>query len=243
VSGWLGQGNTLTAGKPKFRELELKLRKVGAFIYTTDELIADAIALGAWINKYLPLELQFRTEDAFINGDGSNKPQGILSSGSLITATRSSSGHVLADDMRAMYYRMWAPLRKTAVFLISQEVEAEIEQGFIVIGTAGQLDPSYKPAGSVPGQVYSTYKNIPIIPVEYCAALGTSGDVILVNLGEYTSIDKGGIEQAVSLHVAFLTDEAVYRFMYRVDGQMSWNSALTPKNGGNSLSPVIVLST
>ena len=42
--------------------------------------------------------------------------------------------------------------------------------------------------------------------------------------------------------VAFLTDEAVYRFMYRVDGQLNWNAALTPKSGGSPLSPVVTLT-
>lgn len=243
VSGWLGQGLTLTGGKPKFRLMDLKLRKVGAFVYTTDELLQDAVALDAWINKYLPLELQFRTEDAVLNGDGSNKPQGAINSGAIIKVTRNTTGHITREDLAAMYLRMWAPLRGNAVFLIDQSCESDLDILSVAIGTAGVLDSSYKAAGSVPGQKYATYKNIPIIPVEYMAALGTTGDIMLVNLDEYTAIDKGGIEQAISLHVAFLTDESVYRFMYRIDGQLSWSAALTPKNGGNSLSAAIIITT
>lgn len=241
VSGWLGQGLTLTAGKPKFRLMDLKLKKVGAFVYSTDELIADAVALEAWIGKYLPLELTFRTEDGVFNGTGGNQLQGILNSGAVITVTRSSAGQVIADDMRAMIARMWAPLRANAVFFVNQTVEPELSVLNIAVGTGGVLDPNYRPAGSAPGQIYATYMGIPIIPVEYCAALGTSGDIVLVNLDEYTMIDKGGVDQAVSLHVAFLTDEAVWRFMYRVDGQCSWNLPLTPK-AGSTLSCVVVLS-
>ena len=81
-----------------------------------------------------------------------------------------------------------------------------------------------------------------MIPVEYCAALGTAGDLILVDLSQYVVIDKGSVEQAVSLHVAFLTDEQVYRFIYRADGQLQWNAALTPKSAGNTLSCVLALS-
>lgn len=243
VSGWLGQGNTLAAGKPKFRLMDLKLRKVAAFVYTTDELLADAVALDGWINKYLPMELTFRTEDSVFNGVGSNQPLGLLNSGAVISLTRATSGHITSDDLRAMVNRLWAPLWPSAVFFVDQSTLGEFDQLAIPIGTGGALDPSYKPAGSVPGQKYGTYKGIPIIPVEYCAALGTVGDIVLTSLSEYTTIDKGGVEQAVSLHVAFLTDEAVYRFIYRVDGQLSWNAALTPKNGGNSLSCAVVLAT
>jgi HK97 family phage major capsid protein len=242
VSGWLGQGNTLTAGRPKFREIDLKLRKVGAFVYATDEQIADAIALEGWINKYLPLELTFRTEDAVVNGTGGNQPQGARNSGAVITVTRNTASRVLYEDVSGMWLRMWAPCRTNAVWLVDQSVEADLEQLAIPIGTGGTLAPIYKPAGSVPGQQFATLYGRPVIPTEYGAALGTTGDIVLVDLSEYTLIDKGGVESAVSIHVAFLTAEQVFRFMYRVDGQLNWNAALTPKSAGNTLSCIVVLS-
>ncbi len=243
VSQWLGQGNQPTStGKPKFRELDMKLRKVGAFVYSTDEMLADAVMFEAWVNRYLPLELQFRTEDACVNGDGAAKPLGILNSPSVITVTRAGAGLISSTDLQNMTNRMWAPLWGNAVFLIDQSTLGEFDKLQIATGNAGVLDPSYKPAGSVPGQKYATYKNIPIIPVEYCAQKGTSGDVILTNFDEYMLIDKGGVQSAVSLHVAFLTDEAVFRFIYRVDGQPTWNAPLTPKSGGDTLSQTLILS-
>jgi HK97 family phage major capsid protein len=244
VSGWLGQGSTFAsvAGKPRFRIMDLKLRKVGAFLYATDELLADSVALESWINKYLPLELTFRVENAIVNGTGSNQPLGLLNSGAVITVTRVKASHVTSVDLQAMLARMWAPLRSQAVFLIDQSVETDLAVLSIPIGTAGVPDPLYRPMGSVSGQVYATYAGIPIIPVEHCAALGTSGEIILVALPEYTLIDKGGVEQAVSMHVAFITDEQVFRFVQRVDGQCNWRAALQPKSGGDTLSCIVVLS-
>lgn len=243
VSSWLGQGNQPSStGKPKFRELDLKLRKVGAFVYSTDEMLQDAVMFEAWVNRYLPLELQFRTEDACVNGSGAGMPLGIMNSPSVITVTRAGAGLIQSTDLQNMTNRLWAPLWGNAVFLIDQSCLGEFDKLQIATGTAGVLDPSYKPAGSVPGQKYATYKNIPIIPVEYCAQKGTSGDVILTNWDEYMLIDKGGVQSAMSLHVAFLSDEAVFRFMYRVDGQPTWNAPLTPKSGGDTLSQTLILS-
>lgn len=242
VSTWVGQGTAVTSGKPKFRLIELKLRKVMATVYATDEQIADAVALESWINRYLPLELTFRTEDSIFNGTGSNQPLGVLNSGAVLSVTRATASHVKYEDVRGMWARMWAPLRPTAAWFIDQSVEPDLEQLSIAIGTAGVLAPIYRPAGSLPGQTYATLYGRPVIPVEYCANLGTSGDIVLVNLDEYVLIDKGGVDQAVSLHVAFLTDEAVYRFIYRVDGQLTWNAALQPKSGGSTLSCALVLS-
>jgi HK97 family phage major capsid protein len=248
ASAWVGQGTTTTAGKPKFRAMELKLKKLLAFVYGTDELILDAAAFSAFVNRILPLELLFRLEDAIVNGDGSNKPAGFLNSGAAITVTRNTANRVLYEDVSGMWKRMWAPLRATAVWMIEQSVEQELEQMSIAIGTAGVLAPIYRPAGISVGpngtQGYSpaTLYGRPILTTEYNAALGTVGDIMLVNLGEYTVIDKGGVDQAVSLHVAFLTDEQVWRFTYRADGQLNWNAALTPKSGGSTLSCVVTLT-
>lgn len=243
VSGWLGQGGSLTAGKPKFRLMDLKLRKVGAFVYGTDELIADAVALENWINTYLPLELRFRVENAILNGTGANQPLGVLNGGALVTVTRAGASHVTSDDLRGMWKRMWAPARNNAVWLYDQSIEDELDALGIAIGTAGMLDPSYKPAGSVPGQVYATYKGRPLIPVEHCANIGTAGDIVLWSPDDYQTIDKDGVQQAVSIHVAFLTDESCYRFIYRIDGQPISSTTLTPKSGGNALtSSAVVLS-
>lgn len=247
-STWVGQGTTVTAGRPKFRTMELKLKKLLAFVYGTDELIVDAAAFSAFVGRILPLELTFRLEDAIVNGDGSNKPAGFLNSGAAITVSRQLAARVIYEDVSGMWKRMWAPLRKTAVWIIDQSVEQELEQLSISIGTAGVLAPIYRPAGISVGpdgtQGYSpaTLYGRPILTTEYNAALGTVGDIVLTNLGEYTVIDKGGVDQAVSLHVAFLTDEQVWRFTYRADGQLNWNAPLTPKSAGSTLSCVVTLT-
>ena len=82
-----------------------------------------------------------------------------------------------------------------------------------------------------------------MIETEYNSTLGTVGDIILADFGEYQMIDKGGIQSASSIHVQFVTDETVFRFVYRVDGQPKWDLPLTPFQGTNSVSPFITLAT
>jgi hypothetical protein len=64
-----------------------------------------------------------------------------------------------------------------------------------------------------------------------------------VDLSQYQTITKGGVKAGVSPHVAWTTDEQCYRFVYRIDGTCLWQSALTPKNGGSTLGPIVALST
>jgi hypothetical protein len=56
-------------------------------------------------------------------------------------------------------------------------------------------------------------------------------------------IEKGNVDAQVSMHVRFLYDEQVFRFVYRADGEPSWNSALTPYKGTTTYSPFVALAT
>ena len=82
----------------------------------------------------------------------------------------------------------------------------------------------------------------PIIETEYSSALGAPGDIMLADLSQYTLIDKGGINAATSMHIAFLTDEMVFRITYRTDGKPMWKDAVTPFKGSNSRSPFVTIA-
>jgi len=111
----------------------------------------------------------------------------------------------------------------------------------VAVGTGGV--PVYLPANGLSSSPYGTLFGRPVVPVEYAATLGTVGDVILADFSEYFLADKGGVQSASSIHVQFLTDQSVFRFIYRVDGQPAWSAALTPANGTNTLSPFVAVAT
>jgi HK97 family phage major capsid protein len=82
----------------------------------------------------------------------------------------------------------------------------------------------------------------PAIPTEYCKTIGTTGDIILVNWGEYLEGTYMPYETAESMHVRFLENETAFRVTMMNAGAHWWRSALSPKNGA-SLSPVVYLDT
>jgi HK97 family phage major capsid protein len=64
-----------------------------------------------------------------------------------------------------------------------------------------------------------------------------------VDLSQYLFVDKGGIQSASSIHIKFDYAETAFRWIYRADGQPTWQSALTPFKGSNTVSPYIALNT
>jgi len=69
------------------------------------------------------------------------------------------------------------------------------------------------------------------------------GDIAFLDASQYILAQKGGIDQASSIHVRFLNDETVLRFVQRIDGQPLWNSPLTPADASAAtLSPFVFLA-
>jgi HK97 family phage major capsid protein len=240
---WAAEGGVKTASQPAFRKLELRLHKVIGLVYATDELLQDANALESWIMANLPEELAFVTEDAIINGTGVGMPQGIRASGALVTQPAEAgqaADTIVSQNIMNMWSRLWAPSRRDAVWLISQDIEPQLYQLNLGVGTGGVA--LYQPPGGLSQSPYSTILGRPVVPSEYSQTIGDEGDLMLLSFREYQAIEKGGTQSASSIHVRFVYDETVFRFVYRVDGISKWNAPLTPFNGGPTQSPFITLA-
>ena len=240
---WTAEAGTKLPTHPEFRELELRLRKVVGLCYATDELLQDANALESWIMGNLPEELRFVVEDAIIRGTGVGMPQGILLSGALVTQAAEpaqAADTIVTANIDKMWSRMWAPSRRNAIWLINQDCEPELMNLQRASGTGGV--PVYTPPGGVSAAPYATIFNRPVIASEYADTVGDVGDILLVDLSEYQMIEKGGMQSASSIHLNFLTDETVFRFVYRVDGRSKWNATLTPFQSVLDQSPFVALA-
>ncbi len=242
---WADEADSVTATKPKFRMMELKLKKLMGVGYATDELLADAVALESVMTQGFTEELTFKAEDAIVNGTGSGQLLGILNGGATISVSK-ESGQAGATIVKAnilnMRTRMPIRSRRNAVWLINQDIEPQLHG--LEIGGAGSGLMLYR----LPGQQgnnseFDSLTGWPVLPVEYCATLGTVGDIILCDLSQYLMIDKGGVEQSASMHVRFLNAEQTFRWIVRLDGQPAWSTALTPKNGTVTVSPFVSLAT
>ena len=231
---WGGEATSKTASAPKFRQVDLKLKKVFALAYATDELLGDASALAGWLQRNVPDELRFQAEAAIWYGDGVGKPLGVLSSPALVSVLRLDANKVQLADIANMYARRWGS--GPYAWFINREVIPQLVQ------MAGTYQYVWMPNGNVAGAPFGTLMGYPVIETEYNSALGTAGDIVLADMSQYQCIEKGGVETASSIHVKFVTDETAFRFVYRIDGAPMWDIPLTPHKGTGTQSPFITLA-
>ena len=235
---WEGEADEITASKPKLRQMELSLKKLTGLCYATDELLQDAAALEAVIRQAFAEEFGFKIDDAILSGSGEGEPLGILNSGAIVTVAKEASQTdiITVENLIKMWNRLWSRSRANAVWYINQELEPYLYT--LKIGDK----PVYIPAGGLSEKPYGTLFGRPVVPIEQCSAAGEVGDIILADIGQYLLIDKGGVKSASSIHVRFLYDENVFRFIYRVDGKPIWTKPLTPYKGSATVSPFVTLA-
>jgi HK97 family phage major capsid protein len=240
---WVEQGQAPTASRPKFAQINMRLHGLSALGYATNSLLRNAAALEAIMTDAFSDELAFLVEDAIINGTGAGSPLGVLNAPALVSVSKETgqdAATIMKENIDKMWARLYARARANAVWFINQDVEPQLDNLQMVIGLGGV--PVYLPPGGLSDTPYARLKGRPVIPVEYCATLGTVGDIILADLSEYRIIDAA-MQSASSMHVAFTTNEMAFRVTYECDGQPRWKSALTPYKGSNTLSPFVALAT
>ena len=244
---WGNEADSPTATKPKFRTISMKLLKMFAAGYVTEELQQDAAALGAFLSDCFVNEMGFVMDDMILRGNGAGRPLGVLDSnnGALVTATKVSQQTADTFNFQnalAMRVRMWPGGLANARWLVNQELWGQIPQFTLLGGTSSPgifLPPGTGGiANNAPG---GTLLGHPIEVLEQCSAIGDLGDVVLADLSQYLVIKKGDLQAQSSIHVRFLYGENTYRFMQRWNGQPIWKTAPTPYKGANSYSPYVTL--
>lgn len=247
---WEGEARAYTGSRPVFETMTVRANKLTALVPVTDELLEDAPALTAYLNRKAPEVMGFKINDAILNGNGAGMPLGIFNAPCTVEVAKETSqpaNTVLSQNILKMYSRMYAKWRANAIWLIHQDVEPLLPLLNIPIkNVAGSENvggaPVYVPPGGLSGAQYATLLGRPILPMQACPALSAAGDVQFVDLKQYcTAVKSTGIRADTSIHLYFDYGATAFRFTFRVGGQPWWSAAITPKNGSNTLAPFVRL--
>ena len=127
---WVEEGGQLTFGDGTFDQVSLDAHKLHVGIKVTEELLYDAaFNLEKYITEEFTRALANAEEDAFLNGDGVNKPTGIFDSkkgGELGLTTKAQT--ITADELIDLVYSLDRPYRKKAAFILNDATVAQIRK-------------------------------------------------------------------------------------------------------------------
>ena len=238
---WTGEGDTMTGAEPKLRDIELSPHKLTALYVGSNEWFADAVSANKIVTSTMSGAIGWNLDSAFLKGTGAGQPLGVLNSDCVVEVAK-EDGQDADTVVSQNIFKLWAAMHpachRNAVWVVHPDVLPQLFSLSIAVGTGGGA--WFVPAG---GQSpYNTLLGRVVIVSEHMEPLGDAGDILLADFSEYVVGLRKELSIDSSQHVYFTADKTTFRGIMRVDGQPSWNEALTLADGSKTVSPFVTLA-
>ena len=253
------EGVAITQSKPSIETRVVTLQNLRILLPVTSELLDDAPGLDAYLRLQFQEKAQFQIENWLINGDGIEKPLGLMNSPALLTQTKESgqsAGTVVFANAFKMYNKLYSAAKHRAVWLMHPTVTLALQQATdansgslpleygwaadddTAIGAQGASAPVTSPADG-----NMKLLGCPVIESEACQVVGTPGDIIFADLKNVLCLMKPtGSRVDISPYLWFDQDLQAFRFTLRLGLIPMWSAAQTEYHGSNKVSIAVALA-
>lgn len=236
-----GEADSVADKKPKIGKFELELEDIMGLAYLTGREIRDARVMEQVTIKAFQSEVAFKIDDEIVNGTGVGMMTGMLAADCLVAHAKvagQAAGTIKTRNISDMWASMPSRLKAGAIWIGNGEITPQIDELSIPAGAAA-LEPRFI---TYDAQGVLRIKGRPFVEIEQCAAPGTPGDFMLVNMKEFVILTKGGLKTDVSIHARFIYDEQVIRFLVAINGKPKAKAAIAPYKGTKSKSAFVALA-
>jgi HK97 family phage major capsid protein len=237
---WTAEAQTRTETEPQFKMMELRAQELSGYSVSSNVLLQDAaFGLEKFLYTLFGKAVAWYEQYAFLQGNGVGKPLGVLNAPATLVQNRNTPSTVKYPDIANMFSKLLPSSINRAVWVITPTVIPQLLQLqdganraiFISIDQGAVKPPVWKLLG------------LPVQITEMMPAMGTKGDVSLVDCSNYVIGDRMALEIAASEHVNFLKNQMTWRFVQRVDGQPWMDKPVTLQDGTTQVSAFVVLNT
>jgi HK97 family phage major capsid protein len=204
ASGWVGETASRTqTASPILAELQFPTMELYAMPAATQALLDDSVVnLDQWIAQEVETVFAEQETDAFINGDGVNKPKGFMAYTKVAQASWSwgNTGYIATgvagafpatnptDKLVDVIYALKAGYRQNARWVLNRATQAAIRKF-----KDAQGNYLWQPAATADGN--ASLMTFPVVESEYMPDLGT--DVHALAFGDfkrgYLIVDRVGV--------------------------------------------------
>ncbi len=238
IANWTAEAQSRTETEPKFKMMELKAQELSGYSVSSNVLLQDAaFGLEKFLLTLFGKAVGWYEEYAFLQGNGVGKPMGVLNAAATLTVTRQLAGHIGYADVVGMLSKLLPSSYGSGVWTATPTTVPDLLQlkdgagraVFISIDQGATQTPTWKLLG------------MPVKITEKMPALGTQGDLMLIDPSLYVIGDRMALEIAASEHVNFLQNQMTWRFVQRIDGRPWLDNAVTLQDGSSQVSPFVAL--
>lgn len=236
-ASWRVEAEQMSPSRMALTQRETKLNELYGFVLATEELLEDAPRVATLLTNKAAAAIRWKAADAFIYGDGVEKPLGYMTSNALITVAKEAgqaADTIVSANIAKMYSRMIMPTQ--ASWLANSDILPQVMA--LQAGATGPMlwQPNYvdSPGGTLLGR--------PIIFNEHSKTLGDKGDLTFINANGYEAFRKqSGVSFAESIHLYFDYNIRAFRWIFRIGGQPVLPAPVAPAQGITTKSHFVAL--
>ena len=245
---WMDELQTFNDQNLKAFLITLTARKLGLLANASSELLEDGINYEGLLTSKLQAAAEWFLDQAFLFGDGADRPQGMLHSSNpalnVVThASDSPTNGIGLNDILLMWGAMAPSCRMRSTWVFSDglipfvyKLQLTVKNVAGTENVGGSATPLFTPDGNG-----GTLLGRPVIFSEKMKTAGSQGDAALICFDQYAI----GMRRAISLlrsdQAGFTNDSIFWRLTTRVDGQSTWAQKQTLADG-DVVSPFCVLT-
>lgn len=189
TAAWLDEEAAYTESNSTFSQVTLGAHKLGTLIKVSEELLNDsAFDLTNYISSEFARRLGDAEEEAFLTGNGTGRPTGILNdtNGAKDGITTASATAITFDELIDLYYSLKEPYRKNAVFLMNDDTVKAIRK-------LKDKNDQYIWQPSVQAGAPDMILNCPVYTSQYMPNLTTGNQAVLFgDFSYYWIADRQG---------------------------------------------------
>lgn len=236
-AAWRSEGEQMQPSRTELTPRETKLGELYAFVLATEELLEDAPRVSTLLTTHAAAAIRWKAADAFMYGDGVEKPLGWLESQAAIMVAKEAgqaAASLVRQNIAKMFSRMimptqasWLANSDTLPALMELKTDAGVPLWF----------PNYQaaPGGTLLGR--------PVVFNEHSRSIGQYGDLQFVNPNGYEAFRKqNGVSFADSIHLYFDYNIRAFRWVFRIGGQPVLSKPVAPAQGANTKSHFVALA-
>ncbi|QJC52792.1 phage major capsid protein [Paenibacillus albicereus] len=232
---WIGEGADKPDTNASLAEVSLQPNEVAATTIVTDKLLRNWKAADSFIRGLLTKAMTAAEDIAFLTGNGTGKPTGVLGAAGGLVVKRATANKIQFIDILQMLASLLPESTSNSVFVANQSAMV------MIASLKDDAGNSIFIRGDATRGLPSTLFGIPIVFTGKTPALGAKGDLMLVDLSYYLIKDGSGPFIAASEHVMFKQNKTVIKVFWNVDGKPWVVAPLTLENGVTKVSPYVIL--
>ena len=214
AAAWTDEEAEYTESDDAFGVVTLGAHKLATIIKVSEELLNDsAFNLETYIASEFVRRMATAEEDAFINGNGTGKPTGLLTTGET-GITAASATAITADEVIDLYHSLRTPYRKNAQFIANDSTIKAIRK---LKDNTGQY--VWQP-GLQAGQP-DTILNRPVLTSQHMPEIGAGRKILIFgDLSYYWIADRQGRTFQRLSELYAKTGQVGFRVFQRLDGKL-----------------------